>query len=85
MDAVRGESSYKYTARCNHVLGITPYRTVKTLRLGIRHQRIGDRSRSESRVCTCPPEIGRSRFSVSSRRDWVDMGCVREVADPFQP
>jgi hypothetical protein len=59
---IHGESSYKYAARRSHVPGITPHRTVKTLRLGIRHQRIGDRSRSESRVCTCPPESGRSRF-----------------------
>jgi hypothetical protein len=80
VDSGRGESSYKYAARRSHVLGITPPRTVKTLRLGIRHQRIADHSRSESRVCTCPPESGRSRFLCKSRRDWVDMGCVREVA-----
>jgi hypothetical protein len=57
------ESSYKCEARRSHVLGITPHRTVKTLRLGIRHhRRIGVHSRSESRVCTCPPESGPSRF-----------------------
>jgi hypothetical protein len=69
----RGESSYKYAARRSHVLGITPHRSVKTLRLGIRHRRIGDHSRSESRVCTYPPEIGRSRFSVIGSI-WVACG-----------
>jgi hypothetical protein len=58
------ESSYKYAAWRRHELGITPHRAVKTLHLGIGHQRIGGQSRSESRVCTYPSESGRTTFSL---------------------
>ena len=44
------ESSYEYAARHSHVLAITPHRSVKTLRLGISHQRVEDPSRPESGV-----------------------------------
>jgi hypothetical protein len=39
---IHGESSYRYTTRRSHVLEITPYRTMKTFRLAVRHRRIGD-------------------------------------------